>query len=78
VKARKKAKALDLKYGPDFIQAILIAAENHGKESDPEHEVGDLQDLVWYLWLRIPGKCRDEIMSSEQWQDFIADHGGAS
>jgi hypothetical protein len=78
VKARKKAKALDLKWSPDFLQAILTAAENHGKAGDPDHEVGDLQDLAWVLWNALPAACRDSIKESEQWQDFIADHGGAS
>jgi hypothetical protein len=31
----------------DFIEAAIADAERHGQESDdPDHEVGDLQDLV--------------------------------
>jgi hypothetical protein len=30
----------------ELLQAIFQSAKEHGENSDPDHEVGDLQDLV--------------------------------
>ena len=75
-KTKKKTKNLDLKWAPDFMAAILAAAKNHGNEGESDMEVGDLQDLIWELWDALPSGCRDEIMASEKWAGFIADHNG--
>lgn len=40
--------------GETRLEALLEAAEAHGRESDPDHEVGDLQDLVRACWARLP------------------------
>lgn len=34
---------------PD-IEAYIDAAKNHGADSDPDHEVGDLQDYLRAMW----------------------------
>lgn len=39
------------------IEDFIKAAEKHGEDSHPDHEVGDLQDLLRAAW---------EIMSPEQ------------
>lgn len=33
----------------EFYEKITSAAYRHGRNSDPEHEVGDLQDAVWEM-----------------------------
>ena len=35
------------------LEALLAAAEEHGLESEPDHEVGDLQDLLRACWSRL-------------------------
>jgi hypothetical protein len=84
-KAKKKIPKLDETLGhpvdlmnrSDFMSAILQAAENHGNEGEPDMEVGDLQDVIWDLWDALPSGCRDVLMASEKWREFIADHDGA-
>jgi hypothetical protein len=34
----------------EYLDLILAAAEIHGEESDPEHEVGDLQGVIYTMW----------------------------
>ena len=41
---------------------IFDVARKHGLDSDPENEVGDLQDLLQAAW---------DIMSEEQREDFL-------
>lgn len=71
-----KTKKLNLGKPTDFLQAILNAAKNHGSDGEPDMEVGDLQEVIWELWDALPSGCRAEIMASEKWADFIADHNG--
>lgn len=42
---------------------LMNAAENHGTESDPGHEVGDLQDVVLACF---------EVLTKEQKQKVFA------
>jgi len=44
-----------------LLRRLFAAAERHGNESDPEHEVGDLQDLVRLLWSRVDVSARESI-----------------
>jgi hypothetical protein len=36
--------------GPDFALLLMEAARLHGENSEPDHEVGDLQDLFFACW----------------------------
>jgi len=42
---------------PDFANLLIEAATLHGENSEPDHEVGDLQELFLACWL---------VMSPEQ------------
>lgn len=46
---------------PDLLQVLIRAAENHGMESEPDHEVGDLQDLLSMTWPLLTKKQQNEI-----------------
>lgn len=35
---------------PRELQRLLDNARRHGEKSEPEHEVGDLQQALWALW----------------------------
>jgi hypothetical protein len=43
------------------LEQLLAAAEAHGRESEPDHEVGDLHDLLRACWERLPGASRQEV-----------------
>ena len=43
---------------PKMVETIIHAAKTHGLESDPEHEVGDLQDAIRIAWPKLPPKAR--------------------
>jgi hypothetical protein len=42
---------------PD-IENLITAAELHGQESEPDHEVGDLQDVLRTCWRLMSGDQR--------------------
>ena len=44
------------------LQDILDAAERHGSESDPDHEVGDLQDMLRTAWDMLPKTKRSKLL----------------
>src|SRR4051794_27911070 len=73
-----------------LLQLLLEAAERHGRDSEPDHEVGDLQDLCWELWrelapvrqLRVVARMlRDEDSNLAHFGDtdavtaYLAQHG---
>lgn len=48
------------------IEEMLEAAKQHGLQSERDHEVGDLQDMLRYAWSQLPHNCR-ERMSTKFW-----------
>ena len=57
------AKGKKLKYVPpgplDKIETYIQAAKNHGELDDPDHEVGDLQDMLRIAFrLLLPGQVK--------------------
>lgn len=36
----------------------ILAAELHGLDRDPDHEVGDLQDMLRIVWAALPKPAR--------------------
>lgn len=49
------------------LQELLDAARRHGERSDPEHEVGDLQDLLTACWKRLAPRDRLGVVK-ESWE----------
>jgi hypothetical protein len=41
------------------VELVLISAQTHGEESEPDHEVGDLQDALRLMWKHLPPQQRD-------------------
>lgn len=54
---------MSIEHSDNAIETLIEAAERHGAESDPDHEIGDLQDLLRAAW---------ELMSQEQRRAFWA------
>jgi hypothetical protein len=46
------------------LQDLLDAAQRHGEESDPDHEVGDLQDILRDLWPKLSLRARREVCAA--------------
>jgi hypothetical protein len=59
---------------PD-IETMIEDAERHGRESEPDHEVGDLQALVRVLWAALPPAARATIAT--EWRAWDADDSDA-
>ena len=51
---------------PDTLEMLLAAARRHGLESDPDHEVGDLQDLLRSCWDRLSPEARAEVFDTHK------------
>ena len=47
------------------ITTVFEAAARHGEESEPDHEVGDLQDVLAAAWELMSSEQRLELMQSE-------------
>jgi hypothetical protein len=48
--------------GAALLAEIFELAEAHGQESDPEHEVGDLQDVVRLCWHWLNPLQREHVL----------------
>lgn len=53
-------------HNPYSIDIILEAARRHGEQSEPDHEVGDLQDALRICW---------KLMTPTQREQMAHDHG---
>jgi hypothetical protein len=58
--------------GEGGVSVLLVGAHNHGAESDPMHEIGDLQDVVRAAWAILTraqrAKLLEECEEVLQWQ----------
>ncbi len=45
----------------DLLAQLLAAAEAHGVESEPDHEVGDLQQILFSCWSRLTPAQQREV-----------------
>ena len=50
----------------DMLDKLLAAAEAHGKESDADHEVGDLQGVLRSCWKRLTPKQQLEVYQEHE------------
>ena len=52
--------------GTKAIRRLLDAAKTHGLHEDPEHEVGDLQDLLLAAWGLMSPEQRASLLASDE------------
>ena len=45
----------------DLLEFLMGCAENHGSESEPGMEVGDLQDILRACWSRLSKKEQEAV-----------------
>jgi hypothetical protein len=57
------------------LQRILDAARRHGEESDPDHETGDLIDVLRAVWPLVPPNQRRRVMKGERIAGLLEEWG---
>lgn len=55
------------------LQQVLDAAKRHGERTEPDHEVTDLQDLLWATFARMPDDLAATVL--DDWADFVNEWG---
>lgn len=54
-----------------ILTSLLTAADNHGEDSgEPDHTIGDLQDLVKLMWALLTPSQRLEVLESDEVSDL--------
>lgn len=54
-----------------FIGRILAAAKRHGEQSEPDHEVGDLQVILRAMWRVLTPEQRDAFMDADECRELL-------
>lgn len=57
---------------PLDIEFYIRAAQQHGMDSEPDHEVGDLQDMVRVMWRLLPQAQREAFSRDNEMRDLVA------
>lgn len=47
------------------IETYISAAQQHGEDSEPDHEVGDLQDMLRVVWKLLTPQQKAAFRESE-------------
>lgn len=55
------------------LEQVLAAAKAHGERTEPDHEVGDLQDLLWACFAKMPDDLAETVL--DDWADFVSEWG---
>jgi len=55
------------------IEQIIAAARAHGEDSEPDHEVGDLQEVLRACWSTMTQKARLSVAA--KFADLVDDWG---
>jgi hypothetical protein len=55
----------------NLLDRLLDAAEAHGRESEPDHEVGDLRDLLLSCWQRLSSAQQRAVY--DEHRDLVAE-----
>jgi hypothetical protein len=50
----------------DKLGELLAAAAEHGLGSEPDHEVGDLQDILSSCWARMTKKAQEAVYAAHK------------
>lgn len=46
------------------IEKLILAAQHHGEDSEPDHEVGDLQELLRACWSTMTPKAKRAVFAA--------------
>ncbi len=56
----------------EFVYSLIECAATHGENSEPDHEVGDLQDLLVSCWSVMSPEQRGLALSEPRAQAVMA------
>lgn len=63
-------------YAKRDLEDFITAAKKHGEDSHPDHEVGDLQDLLRAAWeIMTPDQRYKLTVSTEAWNVLEGAYG---
>lgn len=48
------------------VETLILAAEEHGKQSEPDHEVGDLQDMLRTCWAFLSIAAKRKVLDNHR------------
>lgn len=57
------------------IEMLLDIARQHGEDSEPDHEVGDLQDLLRPMWKMLTSRQRQQFLRIPEVQQVVSGAG---
>lgn len=61
----------------DFdLERLIEAARRHGEDSEPDHEVGDLQDILRAAWEQLTPDQRRRVIRSPEVSNVVEAAGG--
>ena len=55
---------------PQLAEMLIAAAQQHGEDSEPDHEVGDLQEVVRAMWKLLTPSQRVAVLRSDEVQNI--------
>lgn len=61
----RRARTVD---AAEFMERYIEAAQRHGEVSEPDHEVGDLQDMCRALWEILTPEQRAAVAGDARWE----------
>lgn len=47
----------------DPLERLLEGARQHGLQSEPDHEIGDLQDVLRFCWTLLTPEQRQQVVA---------------
>lgn len=59
----------------DFLQILLDGALRHGLDSEPDHEVGDLQTFLIACWDEMTPEQRERALENDDVKRVLDDPG---
>ena len=60
------SRALD-----ENLERVLEAAQAHGADDDPEHEVGDLQGIIHAMWSVLTDDQKERVLAHNDVRDIL-------
>jgi hypothetical protein len=62
----------DARQTPEDVERYIAAATQHGEDSEPDHEVGDLQQYLRVAFRLMTPEQRDVFAADPEVQDLLA------
>lgn len=64
-------QALTQLQDPRLLETIIAAADQHGQDSEPEHQVGDLEDVARAMWKMLTPSQKVGLLNSREVESIL-------